>query len=151
MSSFLRVSYRALSSAEAAVVDSAMSSVTLKGNFRDDAHVCLYLYLRGGRVRVCDLAKDPLFRSPNITMSTAPPSSDPPPNNEKPEVTGPSGSTSAEGTAAMDVTPDAPPEETWDDIPGDILALSTDEIITRTRLIDNDIKVGPLQPIIMRK
>ncbi len=85
-------------------------------------------------------------------MSTAPPSSDPPPNNEKkPEVTGPSGPTSGEGTSAMDVTPDAPPEETWDDIPEDILALSTDEIITRTRLIDNDIKVGLLQPFIIKK
>lgn len=82
-------------------------------------------------------------------MSTAPPSSDPPPNNEKPEVTGSSEPTSAEGTAAMDVTPDAPPEETWDDIPEDILALNTDEIITRTRLIDNDIKVGPLPPVII--
>jgi len=42
----------------------------------------------------------------------------------------------------MDETPDAPAEETWDDIPEDILTLSTDEILTRTRLIDNDIKVG---------
>lgn len=41
----------------------------------------------------------------------------------------------------MDVTPDAPPEETWDDIPEDILNLSPEEINTRTRLIDNDIKV----------
>ena len=41
----------------------------------------------------------------------------------------------------MDVTDDTPPEETWDDISEDILALSTDEILTRARLIDNDIKV----------
>ena len=41
----------------------------------------------------------------------------------------------------MDTTPDQPPEETWDDIPEDIMTLTTDEIQTRTRLIDNDIKV----------
>lgn len=41
----------------------------------------------------------------------------------------------------MDITPDHPPEETWDDIPADILSLSTDEILTRIRLIENDIKV----------
>lgn len=41
----------------------------------------------------------------------------------------------------MDVTPDVPEEETWDDLPEEILTLSTDEILTRTRLIDNDIKV----------
>ena len=44
----------------------------------------------------------------------------------------------------MDVTDDTPPEETWDDISEDILALSTDEILTRARLIDNDIKVCAL-------
>ena len=42
----------------------------------------------------------------------------------------------------MDTTPDLqPPEETWDDIPEDILSLSTEDIVTRTRLIDNDLKV----------
>ena len=40
----------------------------------------------------------------------------------------------------MDVTPDTP-EETWSDLPEEILTLSTDEILTRTRLIENDIKV----------
>lgn len=49
-------------------------------------------------------------------------------------------STPPPGELAMDLTPDPPPEETWDDIPEDIMALSTEEIITRTRLIDNDIK-----------
>ena len=44
----------------------------------------------------------------------------------------------------MDTTPDQPPEETWDDIPADILSLSTDEILTRIRLIENDIKVRVL-------
>jgi 26S proteasome regulatory subunit T5 len=32
----------------------------------------------------------------------------------------------------------------WDDIPADILAASTDEILTRIRLIENDIKVHSL-------
>ena len=41
----------------------------------------------------------------------------------------------------MDTTPDQPPEETWDDIPEEIKALTTEEILTRIRLIDNDIKV----------
>ena len=41
----------------------------------------------------------------------------------------------------MDTTPDAPPEETWDDIPEEVMSLSTDEILTRIRLLDNDIKV----------
>ena len=52
----------------------------------------------------------------------------------------------------MDTTPDtthpiepteAPmvEEETWADIPEDIMSLGTDEIMARTRLIDNDIKV----------
>lgn len=41
----------------------------------------------------------------------------------------------------MDTSPDHPPEDTWDDIPADILSLSTDEISTRIRLIENDIKV----------
>jgi 26S proteasome regulatory subunit T5 len=36
---------------------------------------------------------------------------------------------------------DPPVEETWADIPEDIMALSTDEILTRIRLIENDIKV----------
>jgi 26S proteasome regulatory subunit T5 len=76
----------------------------------------------------------------NPTMSTAPPPGNPPSNNEqKPEDTEPSAPTSSEG--AMDVSPNVPPEETWDDIPEDIMALNTEEISTRTRLIDNDIKV----------
>ena len=41
----------------------------------------------------------------------------------------------------MDTTPDTPAEETWEDIPEDVMALSTDEILTRIRLIENDIKV----------
>ena len=71
-------------------------------------------------------------------MASAPPPGELPTNNEKNADLG--GSTSNDGPAAMDVTPDVPPEETWDDIPEDIMGLSTEEIITRTRLIDNDIK-----------
>ncbi|KAL5501863.1 RPT5 [Sanghuangporus vaninii] len=43
----------------------------------------------------------------------------------------------------MDTTPEEtkPVEETWDDIPEEIMALSTDEISSRIRLIENDIKV----------
>ena len=44
---------------------------------------------------------------------------------------------------AMDTTPEEtkPIEETWDDIPEEIMALTTDEINSRIRLIENDIKV----------
>ncbi|KAI0276490.1 26S proteasome subunit P45 [Russula aff. rugulosa BPL654] len=41
----------------------------------------------------------------------------------------------------MDTTPDQPAEETWDDIPEEIMELDTEDILTRIRLIDNDIKV----------
>ncbi|KAF6757596.1 P-loop containing nucleoside triphosphate hydrolase protein [Ephemerocybe angulata] len=76
-------------------------------------------------------------------MSSAPPPNDPPQDSEKKsEESTPLLSTSnAQDSAAMDTTPDVQPEETWDDIPEDILALSNDEIATRTRLIDNDLKV----------
>lgn len=43
---------------------------------------------------------------------------------------------------AMDTTSDQPQEETWDDIPEEVKAAGTDEIVTRMRLIDNDIKVS---------
>ena len=43
--------------------------------------------------------------------------------------------------AEMDTTPDQPVEETWDDIPEDIMELETEDIFTRIRLIENDIKV----------
>ena len=41
----------------------------------------------------------------------------------------------------MDTSSDQPPEEKWEDIPEDILALPTEDIATRTRLIDNDLRV----------
>lgn len=74
-------------------------------------------------------------------MSSAPPPSNPPPNPEKKSDPVASDAPAPVETGAMDVTDDVPPEETWDDISEDILALSTDEILTRARLIDNDIKV----------
>jgi 26S proteasome regulatory subunit T5 len=49
-----------------------------------------------------------------------------------------------EQTQPLIETADAPmveEEETWADIPEEIMGLSTDEIIARTRLIDNDVKV----------
>jgi 26S proteasome regulatory subunit T5 len=76
-------------------------------------------------------------------MSSAPPPPIPPPTNpEKPPDEDPSHAPGTEGE--MDTTPDAPVEETWEDIPEDVMALSTDEILTRIRLIENDIKVGVL-------
>ncbi|TEB22758.1 26S proteasome subunit P45 [Coprinellus micaceus] len=75
-------------------------------------------------------------------MSSAPPPSNPPTDSEKKlEGSAPSTSSNTQDNADMDTTPDVQPEETWDDIPEDIMALTTDEIATRTRLIDNDLKV----------
>ncbi|RXW21603.1 hypothetical protein EST38_g4236 [Candolleomyces aberdarensis] len=75
-------------------------------------------------------------------MSSAPPPNENPSGSEKkPEQSAPSSSSNPQDSSAMDTTPDLQPEETWDDIPEDILALSSDDIVTRTRLIDNDLKV----------
>lgn len=41
----------------------------------------------------------------------------------------------------MDTTPD-PPAETWSDLPEELLTASADEIISRRRLIENDIRVS---------
>ena len=41
----------------------------------------------------------------------------------------------------MDTGADSSSQATWDDIPTDILSASTDEILTRIRLIENDLKV----------
>jgi len=77
-------------------------------------------------------------------MSALPPAEHP--NNDgqgsggnKPESADPAG-TQPE-VAEMDTTPDQPVEETWDDIPDEIMELDTEDILTRIRLIDNDIKV----------
>jgi len=77
-------------------------------------------------------------------MSSTPPPNPSPANDKKEEETPLLAETSTNENADMDTSPDAPPpppEETWDDIPEDIRALPADEINTRTRLIDNDIKV----------
>jgi hypothetical protein len=92
-------------------------------------------------------ARPPLIHSP--TMSSAQPPNQPPNNpsaGEKPDEQQPLlGQTPPEAIptedAAMDTAPDQPPGETWDDIPEEIMALPTEDIQTRTRLIDNDIKV----------
>jgi len=104
--------------------------------------MCVPISLLGGITR---LTATPSIH-PLITMSSAP---EPPPqppadnNSQKPDVP-PQPETSspaAQNAAEMDTTPDQPPEETWDDIPEEIKALTTEEILTRIRLIDNDIKV----------
>ncbi|KAG6890611.1 26S proteasome regulatory subunit 6A-B [Termitomyces sp. Mi166 len=74
-------------------------------------------------------------------MSSVPPPNNPPTNPEKqPEVPSSSQPVPA-ADVAMDTAPDVPEEETWADIPEDILSLTTDEILTRIRLLDNNIKV----------
>jgi 26S proteasome regulatory subunit T5 len=74
-------------------------------------------------------------------MSSAPPPSNPPPNPEKLPEEPAAEPSSSEPTDAEAMDTDPPAEETWADIPEDIMALSTDEILTRIRLIENDIKV----------
>ena len=81
-------------------------------------------------------------------MSSAQPPNQPPdnpPTGEKPDEQPLLGQTPSEARptedAPMDTAPDQPPEETWDDIPEEIMALPTEDIQTRTRLIDNDVKV----------
>jgi hypothetical protein len=92
-------------------------------------------------------ARTSLIHSP--TMSSAQPPNQPPnnpPAGEKPDEQQPLLSQTPQETrntedASMDTAPDQPPDETWDDIPEEIMALPTEDIQTRTRLIDNDIKV----------
>ena len=74
-------------------------------------------------------------------MSSLPPPSSPPPNPEKLPEEPTTEPASSEPTDAEAMDTDPPAEETWADIPEDIMALSTDEILTRIRLIENDIKV----------
>lgn len=79
-------------------------------------------------------------------MSSAPPPSNPPNNNNEKDGEPSASAAPAPAEAPMDTTPDQPAEETWDDIPEDVMELGTDDIMTRTRLIDNDIKVRLLSP-----
>ena len=74
----------------------------------------------------------------------APPPISPPSNSNKKDSSAPTSSLSSEGVAMDVITTDVQGEETWDDrryLPKEILTLSTDEILTGARLIDNDIKV----------
>ncbi|KAJ7459956.1 26S proteasome subunit P45 [Mycena latifolia] len=73
-------------------------------------------------------------------MSAVPPPNDPPANPEKQPESAPAAATQPD-EAPMDTTPDQPPEETWADIPEEVMSLNTDEILTRIRLIENDMKV----------
>ena len=77
-------------------------------------------------------------------MSALPPAEHPS-NNDQPNDANKSESADLSSARAevaeMDTTPDQPPEETWDDIPEEIMELDTEDILTRIRLIDNDIKV----------
>ena len=81
-------------------------------------------------------------------MSSAPPNppNDPSVPSEKPapgSSAAPTAAAPAAGTeAAMDTTPDAPPvEDDFSDLPEDVVTGATDDVLTRIRLIDNDIKV----------
>ncbi|KAG6372142.1 hypothetical protein JVT61DRAFT_7932 [Boletus reticuloceps] len=90
--------------------------------------------------------------SSTSTMSSAPPPPpEIPPQDKQPESQ-PTTTASqwAQDAAAMDTTPDQPPEETWDVIPADILALSTDKILTRIRLIENDVKVMKSETLLLQ-
>jgi hypothetical protein len=76
-------------------------------------------------------------------MSTIPPGEHPDGDGQREDAPR-SDSTAPTGTqpelAEMDTTPDQP-EETWDDIPEEIMELDTEDIRTRIRLIENDIRV----------
>lgn len=79
-------------------------------------------------------------------MST--PSSQPPPGHPGPSDNKPSSSTDATSSTQpaadadkMEVTPAEPPAETWSDLPEELLTASADEIVSRRRLIENDIRV----------
>lgn len=76
-------------------------------------------------------------------MSSAAPPPDPNlPSEPEKQPEGSSAPPAAQDAPAeMDTTPDQPAEDTFEDIPADVMELSTDEILTRIRLIDNDIKV----------
>jgi len=79
-------------------------------------------------------------------MSTASqqPPNQPPDDEKKQEQTPQSGEETTMNDAdsnAMDVQPEQPAEETWDDIPSDVMESGTDDIVTRVRLLENDIKV----------
>jgi len=75
-------------------------------------------------------------------MASAPPPQDPTDVKPEQQVSN-STAAPADGAAPMetDAAPAAPPVETWDDLPDDIKSATPEEIMTRIRLIENDIKV----------
>lgn len=83
-----------------------------------------------------------------MSSQDAPSGAPQPPNPPKPEDASASESTpllaseSIEIDAPVDTEPEQPPEETWEDIPDDVKNAPADEIVTRARLIDNDIRVS---------
>ncbi|KAJ6563542.1 26S proteasome subunit P45 [Mycena sp. CBHHK59/15] len=64
-----------------------------------------------------------------------PPTNDPPANPEKQPEGAPTAAEAQSDEAPMDTTLDQPPEETWADIPEDIMSLNTDEILTRIQTL----------------
>ncbi|KAJ7581177.1 26S proteasome subunit P45 [Mycena floridula] len=76
-------------------------------------------------------------------MSSAPPPGpNPAPTSEKPDASPPT-SSSPEGPTPMDTASDdqPPPVDNFDDLPPEIVESAIEEIITRTKLMDNDLKV----------
>ena len=110
---------------------------------------CGRVQVAGNHIRIDARSPRTLLSIHPLTMSSAQPPGQPPNNpqiGEKPDEQQPlPGQTQPETKpaedAVMDTAPDQPPEESWDDIPEEIMALPTEDIQTRTRLIDNDIKV----------
>jgi 26S proteasome regulatory subunit T5 len=73
-------------------------------------------------------------------MSSAPPH-DEPPSNEKPLISVDIEENARSNPDAMEVTQE-PPAETWEDLPPELLSASAEEINSRMRLIDNEIRVS---------
>jgi 26S proteasome regulatory subunit T5 len=73
-------------------------------------------------------------------MSSAPPPVEPP-SSEKPLISVDVQENARSNSDAMEVTPE-PPAETWGDLPPELLSASAEEINSRMRLIDNEIRVG---------
>ena len=76
-----------------------------------------------------------------MSVNQQQPPNQPPNDEKKSEVPQQSGEINANNPDKMEVEPEQPAEETWDDIPQDVLQSETDDIMTRVRLIENDIKV----------
>ncbi|KAG8812526.1 26S proteasome regulatory subunit 6A, partial [Serendipita sp. 400] len=73
--------------------------------------------------------------------STQPPNPPPIRDEEKVSASTSEASTTQQAEAdKMDITPD-PPAETWSDLPEELLTASPEEIVSRRRLIENDIRV----------